>query len=790
MTTAPNTPHLDRLLGALRSRLSRQVLLYGVGSILGFASLWLVFAFLADWGLRVPRPVRIFHGLVFLGVVGYALWRNLLAPMRRLPNREGLALLVERAHPELKEVLVSAVQFSEPKDTRAARALEDGDLGDPQLVQAVLREADERAQELARPESETLPRVLDRGVAQRRIGLGLVAALGVVLFGALRTEHARIFVNRMLGGHAVWPQRTNLVLEIPGLDSIAEVERSPERIRLRVARGTDVPILVEAQGLVPDDVTLHFPGGRDLILSAAGGNVFRTLLRSAQEDVSFYATGGDDKDGLPLVEVEVLQPPDVEGIAVAIRPPAYSGLQDALVFDRDVEVLAGSELVVHINPFPMDATGHVRLLPEDRLIALEPLPFPVDPDQGDVVLDREGLGFKLTPTSSVGYRIELVDATGLTNPDPGLFRIQVIEDRAPEVQVLAPARTDFEIVPGGAVPLRARVEDDYGLVAMDWQVFPDRRDEESAAVAGGSFELLSLAETPHAAAPEQPAKMTAALGRVLVEVDSLGTEELPVAVDQRYVFTIAALDDRAPEANEGRALPLRARVVTPEELLRRLQERLAQARVDAIRLSDLQREKRQRVEELLDAAKSDGALANEELALAAALSGQRRVLGDAGALADELAGVTEDILYARLDEKAGGLLSFFEERMRDTAELTFQSQPWRDLAAAQETGQFGKSGFAANLVQLVGLALEIREDFVEQAVLALDAAEKATAASEREKHLLRAEELQSMTLNRLEDLLEELAEWDNFQNVLTLTRDILNRQKALRERTQQFASEK
>ena len=53
-----------------------------------------------------------------------------------------------------------------------------------------------------------------------------------------------------------------------------------------------------------------------------------------------------------------------------------------------------------------------------------------------------------------------------------------------------------------------------------------------------------------------------------------------------------------------------------------------------------------------------------------------------------------------------------------------------------------------------------------------------------------AAELQGRSLERMEDLLAELAEWDNFQNVLALTRDILNRQKALRERTQQYASEK
>jgi hypothetical protein len=43
------------------------------------------------------------------------------------------------------------------------------------------------------------------------------------------------------------------------------------------------------------------------------------------------------------------------------------------------------------------------------------------------------------------------------------------------------------------------------------------------------------------------------------------------------------------------------------------------------------------------------------------------------------------------------------------------------------------------------------------------------------------------TLNRL---LGKLGEWDNFQSVLTLTRDILNHQKSLKQRTQRFVEDK
>src|SRR6185436_16498727 len=151
-----------------------------------------------------------------------------------------------------------------------------------------------------------------------------------------------------------------------------------------------------------------------------------------------------------------------------------------------------------------------------------------------------------------------------------------------------------------------------------------------------------------------------ALASARIEVDSLGAGS-PPPVDSRFELEFFAHDRRAPEPNEGRSAPVRIRIVTPEELMRRLQDRLAQARIDALRLSDDQRKKRSRIEELLDALDGDDPLeTGESLALSAALSGERRVLADAQSLARSLAAAAEDVLYARLDLKAAALLEFYD----------------------------------------------------------------------------------------------------------------------------------
>lgn len=769
------TPTLRRLLVATRAALVRQVLAYGVGTVLGACTLWLAFAFLADWVLRVPHAIRILHGVLLAAVVTVFLWRDLLRPLRALPDQEGLALLFERTHPELRQLLISAVQFQ-----RTGPAASD----DRALVDAVVAAAEARAGTL-RPRT-----VVDPEAPRARLLLGLGGVLCLAVLALLNPLHARTFLERLFGGSAAWPQRTNLVLEIPGLEPDAVIERSRERLRLRLARGSDVALLVTAEGEAPAEITVHFEGGRDVMLSPTGAGVFRTLLQSLQEDLAFHVTGGDDEDGLPRVEVEVLEPPDVEGLAIAVEPPDYCGLPPSLHFNQDVEVLRGSRVSVHVLPAPRGALGSVRFLPDDTTQVLAPAPFPGQPGE-DPAAAQPGLAFTHMADKTVGFRIELTDQNGLGNPEPGLYRIRVLEDRAPELSVLAPARSEFDTVRGGALPLRVRAEDDFALAGLGWRLWS--ADEKRADAPQLRSAELELTRPPaeEARAKSARAARDVALGSARIEVDSLGGDAVPPPVDGRFELEFFAHDRRAPEPNEGHSAPIRVRIVTPEELLRRLQDRLAETRIDALRLSDDQRKKRARIEELLDALDGDDPLeTGESLALSAALAGERRVLADAQALARALAAAAEDVLYARLDEKAAALLEFYDARLARALDARFQAEPWRELARENAAGKLAGEGFAATLVKLVALALEISEDHAARAVAALDAAEEATSRTAVGSQLSAASEHAAEVERRIEVLLSELAEWDNFQNVLTLARDILNRQKALRERTQQFATEK
>lgn len=194
-----------------------------------------------------------------------------------------------------------------------------------------------------------------------------VASFALLLVGArLGGETTTIFLERLIGRDVPWPQRATLELAYTRPSSPGEPRTTGEAATLRIARGTDVAISVRAIGETPEEVVLHFKGGSEAVLAPAADGTFRTVLRSCQEPIEFYATGGDDEDELPRLSIDVLDPPDIAALGLEITPPAYTGAPARVEFDRDVQVLAGSRITITILPTPADATGSVNLQPSDR----------------------------------------------------------------------------------------------------------------------------------------------------------------------------------------------------------------------------------------------------------------------------------------------------------------------------------------------------------------------------------------------------------------------------------------
>ena len=753
------TPRLDDLLRRFKTRLVRLVWWHGLGTILMAAAAWLLLSYLGDRWMHLPAGVRIVNTTILVILPLWLFRRELWARLQRVPDRAGLAILLERETEHSEDLLVSAVQLAPKAEGSQARP----------LIEHLVQRAEALSQSL------NLETALDARLPRRRAfaGLGAVLVCGLVL--AQNPILSGIFLQRMTGANIPWPQRTHLHVDIPLSEAGGTVTTTEDGMHVRVARGTDLTVLVRIEGVVPERIEVTFEGGSVSRIATGGTSPVRTQLRNLQDSTTFRVTGGDDQDGDPLVAIEVLQPPDVGGLAFSVDPPAYAELESELVMDTSIEVLEGSVVTVHVRPDPEDATGQLRLLSEDRVLVLEPDPYPLN-DSSTV-----GLSCTFVATTETVFQLELTDSTGLSNPDPGVYSVRVRSDKRPELTLISPGRSEVPIVAGGAIPLRVRVQDDLGLAALAWDVRDVDDPEHMMSGSDLTWTPLDDAEMGFVGRAE------AGLAHVRLEVDDLDTAGAPTP-GWTGVLQVVADDTREPDAGQSHSTPVRLRLVEGDEFLRRLKDGLARAGEDAGGLATANEATRVATREvLMQFAGDDPEGAEREIA--SLIHEAKRVEGDARALGRDLADLTEGLIYSRLDPRGGALLEATDAAMAKITDRSFHPEPWQALSSDYTGGRLGQAELAGELIALVGMALDVSEVHAKAASVALAEARAASELTAARSAMERAEASQTLAQAQLDALLSRLGEWDNFQSVLTLTRDILNRQKNLIQRTRQLAED-
>ncbi|MEM6569498.1 MAG: hypothetical protein AAF957_13880 [Planctomycetota bacterium] len=765
------TPRLEGLLDRLRSTLLRSVWLHGLGTVVAAAAAWLFFMYAADRLLKLPAAIRIFHAFVLTGGTVYLLQRTFVRHVRSVPDREGLAILAQRALPgdtPREDLFVSALQLpaSVPADAPAR-----------ELVASVTA----RAEELAG--RADLGRITDAAGPRGRLAaaLGAVALLTVTL--SAEPAMAKIFAARMLGADVPWPRATTLYVSVPADAPGLEVRLpDPETVVVRAARGSDIPLLVRAEGVVPAIVTATFDSGAAIDIGATGPDTFRTIIPSVQEPLAVRVTGGDDQRGVPVVRIDVLEPPDITALAFAIEPPEYTGLPRRIETDTKVTALAGSRVTVHVETDPSDATGIARTFPDDRVVDLVAAPFPVaSTDAGaEAPAERAGLSFEEIVDQSLRFRIELRDSSGLENPDPALFGIEVVPDRRPELIVLAPGRAEAEVVEGGVLPLRVLVRDDFGVGDATWEA---RDAATDAPLRSAPFTLRDATEALEGA--EGRARV-ALLGSELLEVATL-SPEAPLVVGQMVVLASTVRDTRAPDPNESKASPILVRVVSADEFLRGQRDGLGRAAEEVERLDRRLEQTGRQLGTFVSAMSGDDAEIPEASSLVSVTNEARRLQGDLRSVARDLSGLAADMVYSRLDGRSAGLEARLVELTFGSSERSFQEDAWRAIADELSQGGLGSPERAGDLVRIVGLALQACGPRSEDWIASLEGVRASSGIEETRVALADATQRMQDLRATMDQLMGELGEWDSLQSILSLTRDILSRQKNLNERTRKTA---
>jgi hypothetical protein len=332
--------------------------------------------------------------------------------------------------------------------------------------------------------------------------------------------------------------------------------------------------------------------------------------------------------------------------------------------------------------------------------------------------------------------------------------LMVLKDRPPTLRVFAPARSDVKVTARAVIPFAVIAEDDHGVTSVTFQA----GDGQPVPLAPDATRpthrraVLDLAATP----------MTGAISYVLRAEDG---RDLP---------------GRGPQAAvaEGRRLD----VVDDAEVQRVLADR-------QLRLKEAFQSIRERQQ---SAAESVGGMADAPPAaddpdLLAAVVAQNQVTSRLALQARELCGILDETLTNRLDPGpgAGAVLT---RRLADwsaaPADQVFDPAGWRALAADYAAGKFGRLDQVGRLLDMAAVALQLSEQDSPEAHRLLGEA-RAHPAHEA---LAAAQAAQQHVVAGLDQLLQRMDEWEDYQEVLVLVKTLIDDQHGLRTRTQQVLS--
>ena len=559
---------IDRELRRVRGDLHRRDLTLGLARV-GIAVLGFVLGtFILDRLLDFPTP---FRGVVLgLGCTGllFVLWRYLLRPLSAKRSDDEIALLIERAHPELNDELISAVQLSRGRKAWESR----------ELIGHVVSGAATRAGSIGSGgEVET-------SGSRRIVFLTLAVAVIVGALFSARGRDAGIWFERMiLLKDTPWPRTVELKVNV---DDLVVAKGEDVTISATVVRGQPSRVAVAP--------TFASTGRGEEVQMIESRGEWRATFENVNDPFKFYVEGGDYRS--QWYEVQVRPRPKLEEISVWVAPPAYTGIaetpQEAPLHDGNLKVPQNS-----VVRYQARATTPLKAADS----GFTPGPAIVDAHAAQVSRDGEGRVFtgSFTVKDSTSWTLHLTSKEGFETPAAAQYAIRAIPDRLPDVRILKPGRNK-DVARAASAALKIEVRDDYlpKAAALVYTV--------TSAKKGGKPEVETRVQLP-GLPPAEGAKH-ATIDQVL-DLAPIGLE-----VGDRVTYWVEAVDNRAPAAdvmsvppeNRGKSERYQLHVIADDDLDRQQQNALKRIGDELAALEKTQKKAETDLEALADELKQRG----------------------------------------------------------------------------------------------------------------------------------------------------------------------------------------
>ncbi|HIA27036.1 MAG TPA: hypothetical protein EYN79_02790 [Planctomycetes bacterium] len=690
---------LERLR-QLRSRRRALRSVTGVFRLLTLITIVAWVTFLIDWGVNLPVAVRWVQLVAAIVVIGTG-FRFLLLSTRTPIAEDRLASMVEETAGDLEQTLITAVQLTHEDNPRKH-------LYSKELLDRTVAIAEER---MSRIDPGTL-------LSKRRSVAALLLLLALsapVAAGALsRGDLTSTFWQRnVLLRDVPWPRSYELEVlhpadEVTLLAAGESLSIEARRIRGGNARAVVEVVFPESEGRSESE--------EEVLLDRKGENNYRHLFSNLVRDFNFRIHCGDWVSA--RYDVQVRSRPRVEDIELTFSFPLYTGLPQEGEETKQV----GGHLKVPVGTgVSYSANTSVPLRSAHRVEAKVSGDGSEEPISEMVTFSGNNrISGSFEAVSNGNYWFDLVSEDGFDNPRPIRYRIAVVPDIAPSIEVVEPGR-NIEVTPRALLVLKIRGHDDYGISSSRLLVSP----EEGRPGEVREFAIPLLGNRVRE-------------GESSLEID---LEKWRLQTGQQLQYHVEAVDGLG---QIGISRKWTINVLSEEDLERITQDELSLLSERLEETWQVQRDVRRELENVLDASRASGAPLDAPSVRHSRLS-QDRVNTRLEDGVERLQEIVDRLVQNRLTDVTE--LPWIEG-LRDRLDDLSRNEATEALAGLEE--------------------LTIRAGNSQASLEELEEAIDRVRASERE----------------LEGIVTELKEWGDLRTVIRKVEELLRSQKELETRVE------
>jgi hypothetical protein len=713
---------------------------------------------------EMPRLARGLVLTAIAGVLGWIVYRWILVRLAVPLSDASLALLLERKYGDFRDSLITSVELTSPGHPEPFS---------PEMLAVTERQATDRVGAVRYGELLRYGRLGGMAVACVALGLSF-AALNAVDRQYGGNILGQAFNRLYLLNNEPWPRHARvevLGLEIehapltPGGAAQLEFLTFDQNRRIKVAQGASASLKVKADPearVLPRTCNVYYhsqPAGES---AGEWGSVRLSKYRDTEEGRIFGSEGRPFRGLLSTLtfdvvgydyrvrdyRIDVVEAPAIVETKLDLQFPVYLGragsspgepLRDQPYVAAGTFVPAGTEVTLHFRANKPVESAQVR--PADQPTA-PPVELPVESD---------GLQFRyLVPPlmENAALEVLITDADHVRMERPQRIYLTAVADEAPRVTARLTG-IGSAVTPDVVIPLSGQATDDYGLEKAWGEVIigkdSDPREFPLEIAQGGGVETrLDFRELRR----EDPDYALAPKSKLRLAIKATDKHNLAGGPH----LSAAALDDLEVVTAEELLVRLEIQEVGLRRRFEQILEEMRQMRDAVLRVrKSLSGEATTAVEPGEDAGSK---LTPEQ---EAARERELRVLRVQRALVQSQKSAAETLGVA------GGFLDIREQLINNRIDTEDRKEQLEEVIAGP--------------LQAIG-----REDFpaLDEKLKDLEGQLEAGTASEASEAAVASV---NETIAKMEAVLEQMRDLQNYNDLLDIVRKLLKENEALLERT-------